>query len=237
MEGGRPLPRAVEPGVGTESSGLTRECPARPMVRAGKGVVWGRLGSPQSTSTTSRPILRCSGGTGGPGSEHPTCGQPGCLPQSRELSSARAQGTSRLSVRVEGLQPWPPQGPAPAPLPGPREQAPSERLSCCWGPWAQGQEPGWLVAGGLGGWGPAGFSRVACSLCRIARWPLARMCCHARLCGPVWSARLLRPRDSPGKNIGVGCHFLLQGIFPTQGWNPRPSAASKTNPDGRGTRR
>ena len=27
--------------------------------------------------------------------------------------------------------------------------------------------------------------------------------------------------DSPGKNTGVGCHFLLQGIFPTQGWNPR----------------
>ena len=26
--------------------------------------------------------------------------------------------------------------------------------------------------------------------------------------------------DSPGKNTGVGCHFLLQGIFPTQGWNP-----------------
>ena len=26
--------------------------------------------------------------------------------------------------------------------------------------------------------------------------------------------------DSPGKNIGVGCHFLLQGIFPTQGSNP-----------------
>ena len=23
-----------------------------------------------------------------------------------------------------------------------------------------------------------------------------------------------------GKNIGVGCHFLLQGIFPAQGWNP-----------------
>ena len=28
------------------------------------------------------------------------------------------------------------------------------------------------------------------------------------------------PRDSPGKNTGVGCHFLLQGIFPTQGLNP-----------------
>ena len=26
--------------------------------------------------------------------------------------------------------------------------------------------------------------------------------------------------DSPGKNIGTGCHALLQGIFPTQGSNP-----------------
>ena len=25
--------------------------------------------------------------------------------------------------------------------------------------------------------------------------------------------------NSPGKNTGVGCHALLQGIFPTQGWN------------------
>ena len=32
-------------------------------------------------------------------------------------------------------------------------------------------------------------------------------------------ARLLCPWDSPGKNTGVGCHFLLQGIFPTQGLN------------------
>ena len=27
-------------------------------------------------------------------------------------------------------------------------------------------------------------------------------------------------RDSPSKNSGVGCHVLLQGIFPTQGSNP-----------------
>ena len=26
--------------------------------------------------------------------------------------------------------------------------------------------------------------------------------------------------DFPGKDTGVGCHFLLQGIFPTQGSNP-----------------
>ena len=29
-------------------------------------------------------------------------------------------------------------------------------------------------------------------------------------------ARLLCPWDFPGRNTRVGCHFLLQGIFPTQ---------------------
>ena len=31
---------------------------------------------------------------------------------------------------------------------------------------------------------------------------------------------LLCPLDYPGKNTGVGCHFLPQEIFPTQGLNP-----------------
>ena len=31
---------------------------------------------------------------------------------------------------------------------------------------------------------------------------------------------LLCPRNSPGKNIGVNCNFLLQETFPTQGINP-----------------
>ena len=31
---------------------------------------------------------------------------------------------------------------------------------------------------------------------------------------------LLCPWDFPGKSTGVGCHFLLQRIFPTQGSNP-----------------
>ena len=30
---------------------------------------------------------------------------------------------------------------------------------------------------------------------------------------------LLCPWDFPGKNTGVGCHFLLQGVFLTQGLN------------------
>ena len=33
--------------------------------------------------------------------------------------------------------------------------------------------------------------------------------------------RLHCPWDFPGKNTGVDCCFLLQGIFPTQGSNPR----------------
>ena len=37
----------------------------------------------------------------------------------------------------------------------------------------------------------------------------------------LWSTRLLCPWDSPGKNTGVGDYALLQGIFPTQGSNPR----------------
>ena len=32
---------------------------------------------------------------------------------------------------------------------------------------------------------------------------------------------LLSPWDSPGKNTGVGCHALLQGILLTWGSNPR----------------
>ena len=32
--------------------------------------------------------------------------------------------------------------------------------------------------------------------------------------------RLLHPWNYSDKNTGVGCHFLLQGIFLTQGSNP-----------------
>ena len=35
----------------------------------------------------------------------------------------------------------------------------------------------------------------------------------------LWPHGLLHPWDFPGKSTGVGCHFLLQGIFPTQGLN------------------
>ena len=36
----------------------------------------------------------------------------------------------------------------------------------------------------------------------------------------LWPTTLLNPWDFPGKSTGMGCHFLLQGIFLTQGSNP-----------------
>ena len=38
-------------------------------------------------------------------------------------------------------------------------------------------------------------------------------------CHGLRSINLLCPWNFPGKNIGAGCHFLLQGIFPAQGSN------------------
>ena len=55
---------------------------------------------------------------------------------------------------------------------------------------------------------------------------LGTCCLVAKLCltllrpRELYHARLLCPWDSPGKNTGVGCHFLLQGIFLTQESNP-----------------
>ena len=43
---------------------------------------------------------------------------------------------------------------------------------------------------------------------------------RVRLFATPWTTRLLCPWDFPGNSTGVDCHFLLQRIFPTQGWNP-----------------
>ena len=46
---------------------------------------------------------------------------------------------------------------------------------------------------------------------------------RVRLFATPWTVactRLLCPRDFLSKSTGVGCHFLLQGIFLTQGSNP-----------------
>ena len=40
---------------------------------------------------------------------------------------------------------------------------------------------------------------------------------HVQISATPWAIALQAPmsQNSPGKNTGVGCHFLLQGIFPT----------------------
>ena len=51
---------------------------------------------------------------------------------------------------------------------------------------------------------------------------LSHLSC-VQLCGtPRWTVVCYIPLslDFLGKNTGVGCHFLLQRIFPTQGLNP-----------------
>ena len=51
------------------------------------------------------------------------------------------------------------------------------------------------------------FQSESCSVMSDSLWPHGQ---NPMLC----------PWDSPGKNTRVGCHFLLQGIFLTQGSNP-----------------
>ena len=53
-------------------------------------------------------------------------------------------------------------------------------------------------------------------LCLVAQ-SCPTQSCDPMDCSPPGSSV---PGDFPGKNTGVGCHALLQGIFPTQGSNP-----------------
>ena len=66
------------------------------------------------------------------------------------------------------------------------------------------------------------FSSVAQS-CRAGIYVSSVMSNSWQLHG-LKPARLLCPWDSPGKNTGVGCHFLLQGILLTQGFESRSLA-------------
>ena len=59
------------------------------------------------------------------------------------------------------------------------------------------------------------FFITCCCCCSVAESCLT-------LCNPMDCSLLGScPWDFPGKNTVVGCHFLLQGIFPTQSSNLR----------------
>ena len=63
---------------------------------------------------------------------------------------------------------------------------------------------------------PEAKTRAACFL--QGRAVLSRVhLCNPKDCSPPGSSV---HGDPPGKNTGVGCHALLQGIFPTQGSSP-----------------
>ena len=60
--------------------------------------------------------------------------------------------------------------------------------------------------------------KVLFYLNEIASEKTVKSLSHVRLFATheLYPTRLLCPWDFPGENTGVGCHCLLQGIFPTQ---------------------
>ena len=58
---------------------------------------------------------------------------------------------------------------------------------------------------------------MVCSCCESLVAQLCPNLCNPMGCSPPGSSV---HGDFPGKSTGVGCHALLQGIFPTQGMNP-----------------
>ena len=75
------------------------------------------------------------------------------------------------------------------------------------------------------------LKRIGCfeKYCVTQVWEQGKnVCCvlsHSVVSDSLWlhgpqPTQLLCPWDFLGKSTEVSCHFLLQGIFPTQGWNP-----------------
>ena len=60
-----------------------------------------------------------------------------------------------------------------------------------------------------------GYPTSRASLCLVSQ--SCSILCDPMDCSPLGSSVY---RDYPGKDTGVGCHALLQGLFPTQGLNP-----------------
>ena len=81
--------------------------------------------------------------------------------------------------------------------------------------------PVWRIPGTRepGGLPSMGSHRVGHDWSDLAAAAVTKLC--LTLVTPWTLASLLCPWDFPGKNTGMGYHTLLQGIFPTQGLNPR----------------
>ena len=95
--------------------------------------------------------------------------------------------------------------------------------------WRSGWETVWERAKSWGRWAKVGrrrgTHRQQVSSARGGKEDQQRVCvCLRKSLSHVWLFAALCLHlcscESPGKNTGVGCHALLQGIFPTQGSNP-----------------
>ena len=98
----------------------------------------------------------------------------------------------------------------------------------------QGSNPGplhWehrvLATGPPGKFPPFGSLKKICTSISLLRFSgfvlfffIQSVCAQSCPTATAWTIdRFLCPWDFPGKNIGMSCHFLLQGIFLTQGSN------------------
>ena len=79
-----------------------------------------------------------------------------------------------------------------------------ESLACC-------SPRGWQWLRRLSDWTKVNWNEISSELVKL-------LSCVWLFATP-WTTRLLCPWNFLGKSTGVGCHFLLQGIFPTQEWN------------------
>ena len=88
----------------------------------------------------------------------------------------------------------------------------------CWAYWLRQEGFTWI-----------GSEYQGICLVAVNSFPITVLCwavvghfSHVWIFVTLWTIARQAPRhwDSPGKNTEVGCHFLLQGIFLTQGSNP-----------------
>ena len=81
------------------------------------------------------------------------------------------------------------------------------------------QALGWAVT-----WVGDGKEEILCWRDTESFWDIvvSSLSCVPTLLQPhrLQPTRLFCPWNFPGKDTGVSCHFILQGIFPTQGSNP-----------------
>ena len=103
-----------------------------------------------------------------------------------------------------------------------REREKSMRIWCDFRGSVKSQVRIWMfskLSGSLEAWKSSYLREAGAGLKKIIS---VCVLSHIWLLATLWTVAHQTPlfMEFPGKNTGVGCHFLLQGIFLTQGLNP-----------------